>query len=171
MAAKPFKPRNRAHHEALLASGEVRPVTIQAPKVFRHVASDDCYGQTETDGEFVTGYLALMLDEAPGYRLRKAGPKFLRDLGRGARGILAVLSSPVAGVLAVKFGLNLGPARAITSALSQSGPAAQARALVDLWGSERLREVVAELERRLEAGELSPDDAAAVVAVGLGVKG
>ena len=159
-----FKPRDTSDHEARIADGRSTPVEVPAPQVWRDQASGDTYGMDD-DGQLITGYLPLVLGEVARYQIKRDPVRdFFRQAARGAAGILSILNSPAVAAVAALTGVHLHRARTIAAALSQSTPALQARALVDAEGSERMREVLAELDRRLSDGVFSAEDAVAVAA-------
>lgn len=134
-----FKPQNRPHHERLLARGEVVPVTIERPQVWRHIASSDTYGE-DADGRFVTGYLPLQLGRVPRYQARRTGlQRFGDSVEEAARTIVRLLASPWLVVTARHAGVDIGPARLIAEALSEEEDERKALRLIDLYGPRDIR--------------------------------
>lgn len=136
--AKGFKPANGPHHERLLARGEVVPVEMHAPQVFRHVGSEDTYA-IDDEGRIITGYLPLRLGRVPKYQVRETGlQRFAQDLEEAASRILSVLGSPLAVITAAHAGVNLGPARLLADAMTEDDDKRKALRLLDLYGPEKV---------------------------------
>jgi len=145
-----FKPNSKKHHHQLLASGEVTPIEVAAPKVYRHLASGDTYGEDD-DGRLITGYLPLQLGRVPRYQIKSSGlRRFASSLEGAASRILAILGTPLAAISAAHIGVNIAPARLVLEALSEDSDERKALRLLDLYGPER---VSAWADAVLELGE------------------
>ena len=144
-----FKPRNTAHHDKLMASGEV--IQIEPPKaeVFRHLASRDTYGR-DRNGRFITGHLPLQLSEFPHFQINQSGFKrFAGDLEEAATKVLSALGSPIAGITAAALRINLQPAMLVLSALSEEDDRIKALRLVDLYGPDNVAAWARSIEEAL----------------------